>query len=651
MPQLNINVYTTIASTITFASLIAATPARAENPRTKEDSTEIIVTALRIPVKADKVAASITILDADDLGREQPVTIDDVLVRTPGINVTRNGGYGTATSLKIRGADSGQTVLVIDGMRLADPSSSGGGYNFANLLTGDTQRIEILRGPQSILWGSDAIGGVVNIVTARPRKSIEGSFLVEAGSRDTVNARAGIGGKSESIDWRFGTSAFVTDGISASSNGTEKDGYKHHSATGTVDIHLAPDVTLDLRGYYADARNEFDSSTGDTPAYGTTKEFTVYGGLRFALFGGRLKNRLAVLDSSTERKNYDPRRSIRTLNFDADGDVRRYEYQASVVTDGHWDATVGAEREEQRMFSASPGNNSFLYSRERNQADINSLYAQLRVTPFAPLTLSGGLRYDDHSSFGGNTLFSAGAAFAPGKGDTVLRASYDEGFKAPSLYQLFSQYGSDALQPEEAKGWEIGVQQSLLGRNVRLSATYFGRDTDNLIDFAYCPSVVPLPPECFVPGTTTSRFGYYANIRRTKARGLELAGSAELGDLSLGANYSWIKSEDASGGATDGMQLARVPRHLANARIGYRFNFGLTANIAVRYSGKSFNRLSTTPTVLDDYWLTDLRADLSIAPQFSLFGRVENLFDEEYETAGGYSALGRSVYVGIRSQL
>lgn len=400
MPKSNIPSYFAAVSTIALANLLAASPVRAEEAEAQAKTSDIVVTALRTPVSANKVAASVTILDAEEIEREQPITISDVLVRTPGISLTRNGGYGTATSLKIRGADSSHTVLVIDGMRLADPSSTAGGYNFANLFTGDTQRIEVLRGPQSILWGSDAIGGVVNIVTARPQKPLEGSFHVEAGSRETVNARAGIGGKSRLADWRLAGSTFVTDGISASSLGTEPDGYRRKSATGTVDVHLTPAVILDLRGYYANARHEFDSSRGDTPAYGTTEEFTSYAGLRFALLGGLLTNRLAVLDSSTQRKSYDPRRSVRSLDFDTQGDTRRYEYQGSFAPGQFWNVTFGAEREEQTMLSASPGNNNLAYSRDRNSADINSLYAQLRVTPLAPLTLSGGVRYDDHSKIG-----------------------------------------------------------------------------------------------------------------------------------------------------------------------------------------------------------------------------------------------------------
>ncbi|QIG79064.1 TonB-dependent receptor [Stakelama tenebrarum] len=645
------------ASALALAATLSCAPAFAQDSGRGDDAAhgadaaedaEIIVTALRQPVAVDRVASSVTILDEAEIEREQPIAISDALVRTPGISMTRNGGYGAATSLKIRGASTEQTVLVIDGMRLSDPASTGGGYNFANLLTGDAARIEILRGPQSILWGSDAIGGVVNIVTRRPEKALEGDFDIEAGSRETVNARAGIGGSSNLVDWRLAASRFTTEGISAKAEGTEKDGYRRSGASGSIDVHLAENITLDLRGYYADARNEFDGSAGDTPAYGETEEYTVYAGLRFDLLGGRFTNRVAILDSATDRQNYDPSRAVRSLSFDAKGDTRRYEYQGRLTLRPGWDISFGAEREEQDIESGSPGDNAQPYPIIDNDAAINSLYAQLRVTPVKPLTLSAGARYDDHSRFGDNVVFSAGAVFAPWDGNTVLRASYDEGFKAPSLYQLFSQYGSAALQPEKADGWEAGIEQALLDRRVRLSATYFERNTDNLIDFAYCPSTTPLPAECFIPGTATERFGYYANVNQSRARGIELSGAARFGGVFVSGNYSWIESEDASGGATDGMQLARVPKHLANARIGYETGFGLSVDVAVRYSGESFDRLSSTAAVLDDYWLTDIRAEYDITPEFSLYGRVENVFDEDYETAGGYGTLGRSVYLGIR---
>ncbi|MEH6758436.1 MAG: TonB-dependent receptor [Parasphingorhabdus sp.] len=643
MPKLRLFYTTALPIFILFQSVNA----KAEDVESSPLDAEIVVTALRVPVARDRVASSITVLDKAAIEHEQPISISDVLVRTPGISLSRNGGYGTATSLRIRGADSGQTILVIDGMRLADPSSTASGYNFANLLTDDVARIEILRGPQSILWGSDAIGGVVNVQTARPTKSLEGKFAIEAGSRETANARAAIGGSSKLLDWRVAGSVFTTDGISARSSGTEDDGYNRQSGSGTATIHLSENITADVRGYYANARSEFDGFSGDSNVYGLTREWTIYTGLNAEFLDGRFNNRFAILHSDIDRENYDPARNIRTINFDAKGKVRRFEYQGSFEISPAADIVFGAEREEQRMHTGSPSDSADPYTTVRSEADIDSIYGQLRFSPIGGVTLSGGLRYDHHSRFGGSTVFSTGAAWALNDGTTVLRASYDEGFKAPSLYQLFSLYGAANLQPEKAKGWEIGAEQALFEEKLRFSATYFHRDTDDLIDFAYCPTSGTLPEICFVPGTTDTRFGYYANVKQSRSQGVEISAAARLGGFFADANYSWISAEDRSVGSNFGEQLARVPRHLANGQIGYEMPFGIKTSVAMRYSGKTLDRNGGS-TILDDYLLTDVRAEWAVAPELALFGRAENLFDVDYATANGYSSLRRSIYFGVR---
>jgi vitamin B12 transporter len=629
-------------------------PAIAEEAGAETPSADIVVTALRTPVDRDRVASSVTVLDESAIAQDQPIAISDILVRTPGVSVARNGGYGAATSLRIRGADSGQTVLIIDGMRLSDPSSTAGGYNFANLLADDIARIEILRGPQSILWGSDAIGGVINVSTVRPTAPLEASAAVEAGSHQTLNGRAGIGGSSAVLDWRLAGSTFTTDGISARSNGTEEDGYRRLSGSGSATLRLSQTLSADVRGYYADARNDFDGFLGDTPVYGLTREWTLYAGINATLLDGRSRNRIALLHSDTDRENYNPRRIHRQIDFDSEGKIRRYEYQGTFSFSRSAELVFGAEREQQRMSNASPPDSTAAFTLLRSRASINSVYGQLRVTPIIGLTLNGGARWDNHSKFGGNAVFSAGAAWSLNDGATLLRASYDEGFKAPSLYQLFSIYGSADLEPEKARGWEAGIEQALLVQKLRLSATYFERDTDNLIDFAFCPFGGTLPEACYVQGTTITRFGYYANVKKSRARGLEIAGAARFGRFFADANYSWIAAEDLSVGANFGNQLVRVPRHSANSRIGYDFPFGLTTSVAVRYSGESFDRAQTSatvrPPVLDDYLLTDLRAEWPLSSRLTFYGRVENLFDEAYETTGGYSTLGRSLYLGLRSR-
>lgn len=608
----------------------------------------IVVTALRTPVAASRVSSTVTVLDEPAIVALQPVAVTDALLRTPGISLSRNGGYGTTTSLRIRGADAGQSVMVIDGMRLSDPSSTAGGYGFSNLLLDDIDRIEILRGPQSILWGSDAIGGVVNVRTRRPAEPLEGSVAVEAGTHDTVSGRAGVGGTSEAIDWRLAASRFTTDGISARSNGTEADGYTRSAASGTVTVRVAPGVSLDLRGYWSKSNNDFDGTSGDTLAYGLTKEWSGYAGLNFALLDGKLVNRVAFLQGETDRANYDPARKIRQISFDAHGRVRRYEYQGTYTASDAVQAVFGAEREEQRMTTASPGNNTAPYVLTPTSVDTNSVYGELRVTPVTGLTINGGARYSDQSRFGSNTVLSAGAVYTPNEGATVLRASYSEGYKAPSLYQMFSIYGVADLSPEKAKGWEVAAEQNF-GETLHLAATWFQRDTDNLIDFAYCPTSGAQPAICYIPGTTTTRFGYYANVKTAKARGLELSASGKLGVLFANGNYSWIEAEDRTPGATYGRQLQRVPRHLANAEAGIELPQGLRASVAARYSGESFNAATGTAK-LDDYWLLDLRAQWQVADGLIVQGRVENLTDKNYETVTGYGTLGRTVTFGIRSR-
>jgi vitamin B12 transporter len=632
----------------TLLAISTCLPAIAHAEEAEPDSS-LIVTALRTPVEQSRAAATVTVLDAEAIHQAQPLAVTDILVRTPGISLTRNGGYGTTTSLRIRGADAGQSVMVLDGMRLSDPSATAGGYGFANLFTDDIERIEILRGPQSILWGSDAIGGVINVTTRKAEKPLEGSFAVEAGTHDTVSARAGIGGTGELVDWRISASRFTTDGISARSTGTEPDGYRRSAANGAVTFRLAPQVSLDVRGYWSDARTDFDGFSGDTGSYGLTEEWAGYASLNFKLFGGKLSNRLAITQSETDRENFDPARSVRALDFDAHGRVRRYEYQGTLSLTQDVQAVFGVEREEQRMTTASPSNSTAPYLLIPNSVDTDSVYGQLRATIIPGLTLEGGLRHDHQSRFGGNTVASAGAVYTPNGGATVLRASYDEGYKAPSLYQMFSQYGDAGLEPEQAQGWQAGVEQAF-GESVRASATWFQRDTDNLIDFAYCPTAGTLPPECYVPGTTTTRFGYYANVKRSRAKGIELAAQGRVGVFFAEGNYSWIAAEDRSTGSSDfGSQLVRVPRHLANLEAGVDLPVGLRASVAARYSGETFDRTGSA-TVLPDYWLIDLRAQWRIAEALTLQGRIENLTDKDYETVSGYGTLGRTVFLGIRSR-
>lgn len=647
---------TVFRTTISLVAIAAAPPALAEEAG---EADGIIVTATRAPLAIDEIPASITALDKAAIDRSQDIGVTELLLRTPGVSISRNGGYGTATALRIRGAESEHTVAVIDGVKLNDPSSTGGGFNFTNLLVGDIDRIEVLRGPQSILWGSQAIGGVVNIVTASPHKPLEGSFDLEAGSRNTVSARAALGGRTGPLSWRIGGQRFTTDGISSHAKafgGVERDGYRNTNLSGRAELALADNVSIDVRGTYASGHVEFDGFNADSDDYGLNREFVGYAGLNVDVMDGRFRNRVAYAYTDTNRDNYNPTRA-RPQSFDAEGRNKRWEYQGSFAVNDRISAIFGVENERSDFKSRSPAASlgAPLPPFAVGKAELTSVYGQLSVEPVDGLTLNGGVRYDDHDRYGGQTLFAAGGVWRLPTG-TVLRASYGEGFKAPSLYQQFSEYGNIALDPEEARGWEAGIEQHLFDRKVVIGATWFDRTTTNQIIYNSCPApstdpaAPPPDPMCFVPGDpTTPRFGYYSNVARSKAHGIEAAAALTLGGLTLDGNYSWIVAEDRSPGNNFGKWLPRRPRHTANASASYAFGFGLELGAAVRWSGKSFDNASNA-TRLDDYTLVDLRAEVALSDAVKLFARAENIFDEQYMTAFRYGALGRSVYAGIRGR-
>lgn len=631
-------------SSLLFAALLCA-------PAVATEADMIFVTATRMTVPADQVAATVTLLDKAAIDRAQDAGMTELLLRTPGVSMSRNGGYGASTSLRIRGAEAGHTVVVIDGVKLNDPSNTDSSYNFGHLLLGDAAQIEVLRGPQSILWGSQAIGGVVHVLTPLPERPLEASFDIEAGARETVSARAAAGGRQGPVSWRIGAQAFTTAGISAIApafGGEEADGYSQRNVQGRVDVALAANVTADLRAHYSTSRNEFDDTSADSPAWGRNREFVGYVGLNANFLDGRFHNRVGYGHTNTARDQYDPRRA-RAQTFDANGRNQRLEYQGSFAFSDAVTALFGVEHEKSRFRSVSPPASlaAPVPAPARGKAELTGFYGQLRVQPLPGLTLNGGLRHDDHSRYGGKTLFAAGGVWALPTG-TTIRASYGEGFKAPTLYQLFSDYGNAALAPERAHGWEAGVEQQLLGRRLVLGATWFARTATDQIIFNSCSSA-PDPALCVQPGTAIPRSGYYANVSRTRAHGIEASAALTLGGLLLDGNYSWTVAEDRSAGNNYGNWLNRRPRHMANASASYALPFGVDVGAAVRWSGMAYDNAANSIR-LAPYTLVDLRAEYAVAPQVRLFARVENLFDEEYLTAWRYGTFGRSVHAGVRGR-
>jgi len=636
---------------LTAAGLLAAFPAHAQTSTSTgsfdvADATtldDLVVTANRSAQRADRIGSSVSVLTQEAIESQQTVAVADLLTTAAGVNFTSNGGLGKSSSLSIRGSENQHTVVLIDGIKLNDPSAAQGGFNFSNLMVGAIERIEVLRGAQSTLWGSQAIGGVVNIITARPVAPLEGSVDLEAGSLDTIVARASIGGREEGLTWRVSGSRTDTGGISSYRTGTEKDGFKNNGLSGRLRYEFSDALSIDLRSVWSDGWTGFDAWDGDSPEYGTTEELVSYAGVNFDLFEGLLSNRLGYAHTETRRENYNPTDTIQPLSFESKGENTRFEYQGILTFSPDLTATIGAETETSKMRSRSPAGWNPDPAFVRGQAGIDTVYGQVQWTIGAGLTLTTGLRRDDHQAFGENTLGQIAAAWSLNDGNTVFRASVGQGFRAPSLYELYSEYGNLSLRPESFDSWEIGVEQRLLSRVV-LNLTYFNREGEDEIRYNGCATPTD-DPLCTVNGI--GRWGYYMNIQATKAQGVELATRIEVTpELSLDANYSWTEAQYASGFAS-GNQLNRRPEHMANLTASYRWPGDLNTGLSVRYVGESFEDAANT-IPLGAYTLVDFRASYPINDWVEVYGRVQNLFDEEYETILNYGTTGRTAYVGVR---
>ncbi len=634
---------------ILLPCIAAATPAFAQSAQSTaglaqaaDAGDDVIVTANRAARPASTIGQSVTVLDADTIRTRQAVVVSDLLRQTPGVTVVRNGGVGTATSVNIRGADSDQTVALIDGIKLNDPSSPGGGFNFGGLLIGNISRIEVLRGAQSVLWGSQAIGGVVNLITRQPSDQLSVNARAEGGWHDTGQAFANVSGKVGPVAASIGGGYYTTDGISTFAPGPERDGYRNYAANGSLGIDLASNVSVDLRGFYSNGRTDIDGFPaprfvfGDTREYGESEQWTGYAGLNAALFDGRFRNRIGYAHTDSDRRNIDPD-GTPTETFRGIGRNDRLEYQGTVDVTSAVFATFGAEREVSRFSTSSFGGPV-----TRGRARIFSGYGQLAVTPIAGLTATAGVRHDDHNVFGGATTFSGSGVYSPNGGATAFRASYSEGFKAPTLYQLQSEYGNLALNPERSKGWDAGVTQKALGGAVEASATYFKRNSADLITFVSCAP--PLTGIC-----TGKPNGTYDNIARTRAQGVEatlLLRPVEA--LTFAASYTWIDAENRSTGTINfGRDLPRRPDNSVTVNADYRWPFGLTTGATITAVGDSFDNASNARR-LDGYVVTDIRASFPLGQQVELYGRVENLFDERYQTIFQYGQPGRGAFGGIR---
>jgi vitamin B12 transporter len=650
-------------SIVAAAGLVLGRPA-VLHAQAGQDTThlkELVVTATRLPTPPDAVVSSVTTIRGEDLRARGVRFVQDALREVPGATVVQVGSYGGVSSLFLRGGESDYVKVLIDGVPV---NQSGGGYNWANLSTDNVDRIEILRGPGSVLYGSDAVSGVVQVFTRRGEgpAAIEGA--AEGGTFGTIDGHLGVLGGSRRFSYSADAGRFSSDGIYAFNND-----YRNTVLSGSLagSLDAESDASLSLR--YADNRYHFPTDFAGVPSdsnQSNAEKAASLGGEIGRRVGGRYRVRLTAGGSRTDGEFDDrPDHAGDTLGFafashrdsraqrgNLDGRIDAALTPALTVTAG-----VQVERESERQSGETTSNFGGIATTPDTPFDRGrttlGYYAQGVLDLASGLSVNANARVDDNSAFGTFFTYRAGAAFRLRSG-TRLRASLGRAFKAPTFCEQFCDapfvVGDSSLSPERSRSWEVGVEQGVAGGRLTVWATYFDQHFTDMI--VYDGAAAPGAPN-------------YLNGAAAKSHGIEAGLTTTIGpSWRASASYTYLiaKATDDAGMPSptfaQGQRLIRRPTHSAElavrGRVFDRARLGGSVTYVGLRSDVDFNQFPSQRVELPGYALVDLTGEVELIrpgagrPGLSGVLRVENLFDERYDQVVGFAGRGRGVFGGAR---
>jgi len=604
---------------------------------------EVVVTANRTPTAKAASGSIISVITSEDLARKQVRFLADVLREVPGIAMSRLGPVGAQTQVRIRGTEANHTLVLIDGVEVNDPSGASE-FDFNTLRAEDIERIEVLRGPQSALYGSDAIGGVINVITKTGGTSFSSNGILEGGSFGTGTAAVNARGSKDGVSYSIGFSKFSTDGVSFApkQNGnTEQDGFDVLNLNAKLGIKLSENLKFEIVSRYTDSTLEFDEAGNvngfslpiDSDSYTDTEAFS--GGFKAVLqtFDGQWEHILGVGLLDIERKNTDSDPS----NYR--GDRRKIYYQSNFFLDSS--ALVDASHTftflMENELDAQDVSGSWVDSDV--ESETTGFVGEYRLDLGQQVFLTASIRHDENDLFKNANTVRSTLAYLHKPTDTKFNVSYGEGIKNPTLFELYGYAAgftpNPDLMPEESYGWDVGVEQRLWDGKAVISGAFFNNTIKNLIQGA--------------GATAVNASG------KNKIHGLEFELMAWASkNLQLKAQYSYTQAQDANG-----VQLIRRPKHVASLGSTYtcfdgRLNLGFQANYHGKQDDTAWQAVSPwgSETVqLDGYVLANMTAKYSVTESVSLFARVENIFDEKYEDVYGYANPGLGAYLGVKVSL
>lgn len=596
---------------------------------------EVVVTATKTELDVEEVGADVTVISREEIAEEGKRNVLEVLRGRKGITVMQSGGLGGITSVYIRGTKPGYVLVMIDGVEVNDPMAIERLFDFAHLLTDDVERIEIVRGPQSTLYGSDAIGGVINIITRKGegKPKIEGSF--EGGSYETFREKAVVSGSTERLNYSLTASRVDSKGFSKAEDGDEKDGYEDTTVSGRAGCKIFNDANLDFVLRYLNTRADIDDGAyDDDPNYiGKTESWLSKAEFAqpFTLWWD---HRLRFSYLNVKRKYNDDLDNIGKIIDESEmnswykGDNKKVEWQHNFLIREIDTITAGAEYEIEGG-SSSYCLGSYESAIGRETADNKGFYLQNQLKLWDCFFSTLGARIDDHQRCGTEDTYRVSLAYLIRQIGSKIKANWGTGFKAPTLYQLYSSYGDPDLKPDRSRGYDIGFEQKLFADKLSLGAAYFHNKIKDMIDWDW------------------STFKY-KNIGRALTKGVEAGISLSLlKDLSLLLDYTYTETEDEE----TGLELLRRPKNQAALRINWGFLAKGNLNLGIVYIGKREDINNTVypaeRITMDSYTRVDLACSYRFTEHVEVFARIENLFNENYQEVYGYATPGLSAYGGV----
>lgn len=595
-----------------------------------EDKKVIVVSATRVETDLDAVASSISVLSDADIEVSGVKTLPEALKMLPGVHVASSGGLGKTARVYLRGSKSEDVLILIDGVDLNDPVSVGRGTDLSFVELSNIERIEVLRGAQSALYGSDAIGGVINIITKKGAGAPVAAIKAEAGSFGTYRESASLHGSKGNLGYSFALSRIDTDGISVANkdNGNpEKDGYWNTTLSGRLDWEESGSYAARLIVRHIDSESDLDAAVFGVAdalnSYQSTEQLFLRSEAELWLMDSMWYQKVGASYSAYDR-HYLESGDKSAFN----SDLLKLDWQHNLFLGDSHVLTAGVEYDKESGESESGG--AYASKFERQTAEITGVYLQDRYSWNDRFIVAASVREDHHDTFGSKSTYRIAPLVDIKESGTKLKATYGTGFKAPSLFQLYSSYGSEDLRPVLNESFDVGVSQELFSKALVLDVAYFGNDYKDMISYDYA----------------TSKYG---NVSKANTKGVEVMAHLQASDsVTFGLSYTYTKTEDKDTGEA----LLRIPEDRASFSATYRAG-KLTGNISLLYVGdrSDYDFIISDNATLASYFLVDVAGSYDCTESIQIFAHIDNLLDEDYEEVLGYGTPGIGAYAGVKIEM